>query len=755
MRLRVEGIQEPPQLLDSVHGGNHEVERWKLAVRHGNTLTPMPLVSVLLAVHDDSRFLGEAVQSVLRQTVDDLELIVVDDASTDATSALLSAVEDPRLVVLTNDEQAGLASSLNRGLAQAGGRYVARLDADDVALRDRLERQLERLGRRDQPAIVGSAVLDVNAAGRPGTLHRNPSGATGIRWLALFGSPFFHPTVLVDRKRVDRAQLRYDPSYLESEDYELWARLLSALAGANLAEPLVLKRVHPGQASLRRGALQASFQRQVAMREIDRIAPGLTADEAELAWGLGSGREITPAAADAYLGLLEAFERHHGVDAEVRGAAARTLLAAGRPRKALGLGLSQPARLALRGADRRLRAHQARQRATSWLKTLNKPRDAICVAVVSPEPTPYRSPLFDRVASRPEVDLTVIYAAETVADRTWSVEPEHRAEFLRGRRFPGLYGLLRHDYPITPGIGRALARLSPDVVVISGWSTFASQAAIAWSRGHGIPYVLLVESHDLGPRARWRRAVKGAVVPRLVRKAANVLVVGNAARESVVARGARPADVRIFANTVDVDAWGKRAGWLHAKRDELRARGGFAPEHVVVLSVARLVPEKGLHTLIRAAATTGDQRIRVVVAGGGPGSQQLTELARELGVPLTLLGDLTQEALAEEYARADVFALLSLNETWGVVVNEAAASGLPLLLSDRVGAAHDLVRDGANGFVIPAEDVRAAAAALEQLASDTELRHTAGARSRDLVRDWGYEPSVENFVSAVREATSR
>src|SRR5437667_451559 len=83
-----------------------------------------------------SRFLGEAVQSVLRQTVDDLELIVVDDASTDATSALLSAVEDPRLVVLTNDEQAGLASSLNRGLAQAGGRYVARLDADDVALRD-------------------------------------------------------------------------------------------------------------------------------------------------------------------------------------------------------------------------------------------------------------------------------------------------------------------------------------------------------------------------------------------------------------------------------------------------------------------------------------------------------------------------------------------------------------------------------------------------------------------------------------------
>ena len=755
VRLCLERIEEPTQLIDTVYRGDHEIERWKLVVRHGRTLTPMPLVSVLLAVHNDSRFLGQAVESVLRQTVDDLELIVVDDASTDGTPALLSGITDPRLVILTNDDQAGLASSLNRALAQAGGRYVARLDADDVALPERFERQLERMRKRDEPAVVGSAVLDLDPAGEPGTLHRNPSGAMGIRWLALFGSPFFHPTVLIDRERIDRAQLRYEPSYLESEDYELWTRLLSAGHGANLAEPLVLKRVHPEQASLRRGALQASFQRQVALREIGRVAPELTDEAAALAWGLGSGRGVDRTATDAYLALLNAFERHYGVDAEVRGAAVRTVLAAGRPRKAFKLGVSQPVRLVLRGARRRLRARRARDRAGSWLMELDSPRRSIRVAVVSPEPTPYRSPLFDRLAARAELDLTVIYAAETVADRTWSVKPEHRAESLRGRRLPGVHGLLRHDYPVTPGIGRALARTSPDVLVISGWSTFASQAAIAWSRTRGVPYVLLVESHDLGPRARWRRVVKGAVVPRLIRRAANVLVVGRAARESVIARGARPAGVRIFANTVDVDAWGERAARLRAMRDELRARAGFTAEDLVVLSVARLVPEKGLHTLIRAAATTGDERIRVVVAGVGPDSQQLTQLARELGVALTLLGDLKQDALAEEYVCADVFALLSLHETWGVVVNEAAASGLPLLLSDRVGAARDLVSDGANGFVVPAEDVAAAAAALERLAGDSELREAAGGHSRKLVRDWGYESSVDNLVAAVRDATSR
>jgi glycosyltransferase involved in cell wall biosynthesis len=111
--------------------------------------------------------------------------------------------------------------------------------------------------------------------------------------------------------------------------------------------------------------------------------------------------------------------------------------------------------------------------------------------------------------------------------------------------------------------------------------------------------------------------------------------------------------------------------------------------------------------------------------------------------------------VAEAYAAADAFALLSSRETWGVVVNEAAASGLPLVLSDRVGAAADLVREGENGFVVAASDAESAAAAFKKLADDPELRRAMGAGSRELVREWGYEPSVENFLAAVREAIAR
>jgi glycosyltransferase involved in cell wall biosynthesis len=280
--------------------------------------------------------------------------------------------------------------------------------------------------------------------------------------------------------------------------------------------------------------------------------------------------------------------------------------------------------------------------------------------------------------------------------------------------------LLRHDYPLTPGVMRSLRRARPDVVVVSGWSTFASQAAIAWCRAERIPYVLLVESHDLGPRARWRRVVKGAVVPRIVRGAANVLVVGSAARESVIARGAAPERVRVFANTIDVPRWIERA-----QRLERAPNGG-----VVVLSIGRDVPEKAFDVLRAACRRAG---VKLVLVTGGQ----------------------SEDAVAQGYVDADVFSLLSRYETWGVVVNEAAASGLPLVLSDRVGAAYDLLRDGENGFLVPADDVDAAAEAIRKLAADRDLRERMGKRSRELVRDWGYEPSVENFVVAVREAASR
>jgi glycosyltransferase involved in cell wall biosynthesis len=380
--------------------------------------------------------------------------------------------------------------------------------------------------------------------------------------------------------------------------------------------------------------------------------------------------------------------------------------------------------------------------------------DVVRVAAVFPEPTPYRAPLLDRVAELPEIELRVVYAAETVARRTWKVEPRHPAVFLRGIAVPGAERVLHHDYPVTPGVVRALAAADADVVVVSGWSTFAAQAAIAWARARGLPYVLVVESHDEGPRPGWRRLVKGSVVPRIVRGASGVLVTGTLARRSMVARGAPPERVRVFANTIDVDAFSEAAARLASGRAELRAALGAGPDDIVVLSVARLAPEKGLDTLVHAVAEAGDPRLLLVLVGDGPERESLAELAHARSVRLVLPGDVAWERIVEVYVAADVFALLSAREPWAVVVNEAASCGLPLLLSDQVGAAHDLLRDGENGMLVAAGDVDAASSALRALAADASLRASFGARSRELARDWGYGPSVDAFLAAVHDAVS-
>jgi glycosyltransferase involved in cell wall biosynthesis len=316
MCLPFEGVQQPAEFLDPVHGRDDKVES------HGRTLTPVPLVSVLMSVHNDAAYIDAAVQSVLSQTLSDFELVVIDDESTDGTTERLAAYDDNRVRLERNSERAGLAASLNYGLELAQGRYVARLDADDVAVPERLEQQVAHIRSDPELAVVGSAVVDLDEHGRRGRRHVMPSGARPLRWLALFSSPFFHPTVLVDREALETHELRYDPDFLESEDYDLWTRLFEFADGDNLHEPLVLKRVHAGQASQRRRDVQESFQRRVALREIGRVAPDVNA---EAAWRVGARR--SGGSRKEFLRVLRAFERRYGSDWSVRNAAVRALLA--------------------------------------------------------------------------------------------------------------------------------------------------------------------------------------------------------------------------------------------------------------------------------------------------------------------------------------------------------------------------------------------------------------------------------------------
>ena len=390
------------------------------------------------------------------------------------------------------------------------------------------------------------------------------------------------------------------------------------------------------------------------------------------------------------------------------------------------------------------------------------------VAVLSELPTPYRWPLHRKVAAEPGLDVTVLFYARTEADRDWGLDVEAdaardgrpRVEFLRGRAL-AVRGRRSLFFHWNPSVWRRLREGRFEVVVVPGWSMPTSLLAALACRLRRVPYVLFSETHALRRRPWWLRAVKRIALRPLVGGASAWLATGSLSEAYLRAHGAREGRVFRFANTPDVAALREAVLRERPRRGEVRAELGVPPEGVLVLFVGRLIAAKGPGTLVAAQALLerdlGDRAPWLVLAGEGPEEAALRAAASREGLRrVRFAGSRRPAELPALYAAADAFALPSTHEPWGVVVNEAMAAGLPVVLSDRVGAAADLLVDGVNGRLVPAADPRALAQALTELAQDAGLRRRMGEESqRMVVSDWDHGPSVRGFVEAVRTAAGR
>lgn len=201
-----------------------------------------PKVTLLMPALNAERFLPETLASIWAQTCGDFELLAIDDGSTDRTPEILAACRDPRLRVLRNEKRLKLAGALNRGLNEARGEFVARMDADDLMRPDRLARQLAHVERHPEIGCCGGWVRTFGDGLRK-TL-KFPCGAEDLKAFSLFYSPFAHPSVLFRREWFEKEGLRYDGSYYPTEDYELWSRALAKFPCANLPRVLVDYRIH-------------------------------------------------------------------------------------------------------------------------------------------------------------------------------------------------------------------------------------------------------------------------------------------------------------------------------------------------------------------------------------------------------------------------------------------------------------------------------------------------------------------------------
>lgn len=291
----------------------------------------MPALTVLLPVRDGERHLDAALTSIGTQTVGDFELLVVDDHSTDGTAAILAAhaASDSRIRVLRNRGR-GLVDGLNFGLAQAETELVARMDADDVALPERFERQLALLAVRPELVALGTGAVTMDDAGGPVGLIAPPTEHEAIAALLARVNPMAHPTVILRRSAVQAAG-GYRRAYLRAEDYDLWLRLAETGRLANLAEPLLRYRLPSGFDAAR-------FARQVSSEMTARAAAALR--RAGRPDPTGNWKDIDPA------NLADL-----GIDGDLRREVARRALQAARDFRRAGDGDAFRAALALADAQ--------------------------------------------------------------------------------------------------------------------------------------------------------------------------------------------------------------------------------------------------------------------------------------------------------------------------------------------------------------------------------------------------------------------
>jgi glycosyl transferase family 2 len=224
-----------------------------------------PQISVVMPVRDGARWLGEAVASVQDQTFADFELIIVDDGSADETPHLIEAraASDPRIRAI-RQARLGLVPALNRGLAEARGRLVARLDADDRAHPERLQRQSQYLDGHPEIGLLGSWADKIDEQGSSVGTLKPPARPEQLAPLLVRMNPFLHSSIML-RKAVLQKVGVYRPAFEGAEDYDLWLRMSEVAKIANLPECLLQYRLHPDSLT-HRARVRQLFSTRMAQR---------------------------------------------------------------------------------------------------------------------------------------------------------------------------------------------------------------------------------------------------------------------------------------------------------------------------------------------------------------------------------------------------------------------------------------------------------------------------------------------------------
>lgn len=361
---------------------------------------------------------------------------------------------------------------------------------------------------------------------------------------------------------------------------------------------------------------------------------------------------------------------------------------------------------------------------------------------------PYRIPVFNVLARREEIDLHVLFLAETdEALRQWRVyknEISFSHQILPSWR----WRVGKNNFLINRGVWSALNKLNPQVIICGGYNYAASWEALLWSWRHRADFVLWSESNgqDIRGGRPWVESLKAY----FLRHCDRFVVPGKAALEYLKSLGSSEASILTAPNAVDNALFASKAEVARLEATEIREKLKLPARFI--LFVGRLVPEKGVFDLLEGYAKLERglrSEVGLVFAGDGVSREDLVQRAKEISPGVVCFpGFVQREDLAGLYALAEALVLPTHSDTWGLVVNEAMACGLPIIVSTVAGCAPDLVEDGWNGYVVPPRDPAKLSVAIDSLVSQLELRQKMSGRSVERIQSYSPEACADGLAGA-------
>lgn len=397
------------------------------------------------------------------------------------------------------------------------------------------------------------------------------------------------------------------------------------------------------------------------------------------------------------------------------------------------------------------------------------------LGVLNSHPIQYFAPLYRHLAGNPRLHLTVLYGSRQGAERyrdpgfqadvRWDVPllDGYRHVFLRN--WSPVPGADRPLGILNPGVIGALARGRFDALWVHGYAYATHLLALLGARALGLPVLLRGETHLLldrgrGPALRHDQGQgmdethhpgrERPLVRWLVRGCTACLAIGSGNAAYYRSLGVPEERIFLVPYVVDNHYFATRTAALRERRAELRRELGLPPHACVLLFASKLMPRKRAADLLAAYGRLRDEGADAALAfvGSGPSEARLRTAAADVqGVHF--FGFRNQAELPAFFAAADIFCLPSVDEPWGLVINEAMAAGLPVVVAAEVGAAADLVRAGHNGATHRGGDVEGLTAALRPLVADEDLRTRMGRASTTIIDGWGFAAAEAGLLRAL------